>query len=119
MRLIQPLLLAAFIGALFGYLRFLRSSVRDRAMAVLFFIVASLAVILPDLTEDIAHMVGVGRGTDLTLYVFIVGFVFFALLTYGKVIRVHRTLTEIIRRIAILEASGDRNSPTGRHADRT
>lgn len=104
MRLIQPILLAALLCLFFVYLRFLRSTLRDRVLALIFFLLASAAVVVPDSTQRLAHMVGVGRGTDLTFYLFAVAFSFSAVLTYSRLSRVSRSLTEVVRRIAILEA---------------
>ena len=112
MRLIQPILLAGFLLSLVVYLRFLRSSLRDRLIAVLMFGVVSSAVLEPDITQRVAAVVGVGRGTDLTLYLFLVAFVYFAVLTSSRLGRADRTLTEVVRRVAILEGE-----VTGARAD--
>lgn len=104
MRLIQVILLVALLGAIAVYLRFLRNSLRDRLLALIFFVLACAAVVAPDLTQRAANLVGVGRGTDLTFYVFAICFVFFAILIYSKVTRLNRALTEVVRRVAIAEA---------------
>jgi small membrane protein len=104
MHLIQPLLLASFLVALYFYLRFLRSSVRDRLLALSFFVVACIAVLVPNSTNRLANLVGVGRGTDLTFYLFAVGFVYFVVLAYSRFSRLDRALTEVVRKLAIMEA---------------
>jgi hypothetical protein len=112
MRPIQLTLLAGFSLAFIIYLRFLRSSLRDRLLAASMLLAVSVAVLVPDLTQVAADLVGVGRGTDLTLYLFIMGFALFGVLTYSKMSRLNRALTEVVRRLAIVE------SETGRtHAD--
>lgn len=116
MKSIQIILLVALLSASAIYLRFLRSSLRDRLLALGFFIVACAAVVAPDLTQRAADLVGVGRGTDLTFYVFAVCFVFFAILIYSRVSRLNRALTEVVRRVAIAEAHGPNASVTERHA---
>jgi len=103
MRLIQPILVAGFIVALVLYLRFLRTSLRDRLAVLLLFIGVCAAVLDPDLTNSAAHLVGVGRGTDLTFYLFLVAFVFFAVLSYSRIAQLSRDLTEVVRRLAIVE----------------
>lgn len=104
MRSIQVILLVALLSAVAVYLRFLRSSLRDRLLALIFFVAACAAVVAPDLTQRAADLVGVGRGTDLTFYVLAVCFVFFAILIYSKVSRLDRAFTEVVRRVAIAEA---------------
>lgn len=106
MSLIQPLLLGAFFVALFVYLRFFRSSVRDRLVGLLLFVTSCVAVLAPQWTQRVADFVGVGRGTDLTFYLFAVGFIFFAILTHSKLSSLSRALTEVIRRVAIDEGRG-------------
>ena len=110
MRLIQPILVTGFIVALFLYLRFLRSSLRDRVVVLSMFVAMCAAVIDPDLTNRAAHLVGVGRGTDLTFYLFLVAFVFFAVLAYSRLSHLSRDLTEVVRRLAIVEHQRDTQS---------
>ena len=105
MQVIQPLLLCAFFIALLIYLRFFRTLLRDRLIAVLLFVVACTAVLKPSFTQKIADLVGVGRGADLTFYLFAVAFVFFAVLTFSKLTRTTRDITELVRRLALLEAT--------------
>jgi len=104
MILIQPILIAGFALALLVYLRYFRTSLRDRLLVILLFIAGCVVVIDPDLTQRAAEMVGVGRGTDLTFYVFAMGFVFFVVLSYSRASRQYRAITETVRRVAILEA---------------
>ena len=103
MRPIQPILLAGFLLSLVLYLRFLRSSLRDRLLALAMFVLVCAAVLEPDLTQRVATAVGVGRGTDLTFYLCLVAFVYFAVLTSSRLSRADRMLTEVVRRVAILE----------------
>jgi len=109
MRLIQPILVAGFIVALILYLRFLRTGLRDRLAVLLLFIGMCAAVLDPDLTNQAAHLVGVGRGTDLTFYLFLVAFVFFAVLSYSRIAQLSRDLTEVVRRLAIVEKGAVRD----------
>ena len=115
MRLIQPILVTGFIIVLLLYLRFLRSSLRDRVAVLILFVAVCAAVLDPELTNRAAHLVGVGRGTDLTLYLFLVAFVFFAVLSYSKIMHLTRDLTEVVRRLAIVEeqASSRKAPPPG------
>ena len=108
MKPIQVTLLAGFTLAFVIYLRFLRSSLRDRLLAASMFLAVSVAVLVPDLTQLAADLVGVGRGTDLTLYLFVMGFALFAVLTYSKMSRLNRALTEVVRRLAIVESEAGR-----------
>jgi len=102
--LIQPLLIGGFIIAFFGYLRFMRSQLRDRLAATFLFLISCGAVLVPHITQRIADFVGVGRGTDLTFYLFAAAFIFFAVLVYSKLNRHTFAVTAVVRQIAINEA---------------
>jgi hypothetical protein len=62
-------------------------------------------VMVPDLSAEIARLVGVGRGVDLVLYLGILGLSFVCLLLYSKIRELEATLTDLVRSIAIVEAS--------------
>ena len=101
---IKALLIVAF--AVFGVI-LLRPgrSARNQAIRTLglacFLVVAIIAVIFPTLINDLAVLVGVGRGTDLLLYAFLVVFIGNALSTTRKR-KVHDAqITEIARQLAL------------------
>ncbi len=104
MRLIQVILVVASISALGLYLTYFRSIMRDRIIALAFFVAALLAIIVPDITMVIAHKVGVGRGTDLVFYIFASGSVFFFILLYSKFAKLDEKQTELVRYLAIKNA---------------
>ena len=80
---------------------------RSRVIAWLMLLVCGsgeVLVLAPDLSTEIAHRVGVGRGADLILYCFIVA-------TLGLIMNLHLRLramndemTEVARRVALLTA---------------
>ena len=70
MSLIQIALALGSILLLVLYATFLRSTLRDRALAILLFVTAVVAILFPDLTTRLANILGVGRGTDLLIYLF-------------------------------------------------
>jgi hypothetical protein len=80
MILIQVILVASF---LFLLLRFLAETNSSTIKAwkkiglILFVIIAIISILFPALTDDIAKLVGVGRGADLLLYLMVASFVFF------------------------------------------
>jgi small membrane protein len=104
MRPIQPILLVGALIALGVYLRYLRSSLRDRVVVAGLLLAFMTAVAVPDLTQRAANLLGVGRGTDLTLYCFILVATFVGIMLYAKVVRLHRALTVVVRELALLHA---------------
>jgi hypothetical protein len=58
----------------------------------------------PEMTAQIAHRVGVGRGTDLMLYVWLLASGFLFLVLHLKLVTQDRKLTELARAIALAQA---------------
>lgn len=104
MSLIQIFLIGSFIASLVGYFVFWRSAALDRLIALGFFALACLAVMFPEFTSVLAQYLGVGRGTDLLLYVFFAASLFFGILMYSKTMRLEARITELVRHIAVMEA---------------
>src|SRR6266576_3859132 len=105
--LIQALLIAAFVAVLIWALQN-RSATRLRAwknlLLVMFIAFAAVAIIWPQTLTDVAHLVGVGRGTDLLLYVLVVSFVFFVLSVYLKFKDLEQRYVKLARHISLVEA---------------
>jgi small membrane protein len=80
---------------------------------ILLWLAAAIAIAFPDLLVWLAQVLGIGRGTDLVLYVFILaGFVaFFA--TYLRFRRLDEQMTKIVRHIAIENAAREHEEKSG------
>jgi hypothetical protein len=78
-----------------------RARIWYRLLALLFFVVAAGFILFPDSTTSIAHVVGVGRGTDLLLYIALFAGVHGFLLMFQRTRRLERMLTDLIRAFAI------------------
>lgn len=104
MSLIQIFLIGSFVASLVGYFAFWRSAALDRLIALGFFVLACLAVMFPEFTSVLAQHLGVGRGTDLLLYVFFAASLFFGILMYSRTMRLEARITELVRHIAVAEA---------------
>jgi hypothetical protein len=75
-----------------------------RIMVMLFAISAVLSIFFPAILSQLARLVGVGRGTDLMLYGFIVSFLVYMSTTHQRFRQTETTLTKLSRRIALDEA---------------
>lgn len=71
---------------------------------MLFCLFGVIAVINPGVMTWLANRVGVGRGTDLLLYILTVVFGFFSLNTYLRFKDTERRLTRLARAMAIRDA---------------
>ena len=72
--------------------------------AVTLAVVAVAAVADPSLTQDLANLVGVTRGTDLMLYVLVVVFAFTQAGTYFRFKELEMRFARAVRSQAIAEA---------------
>ena len=104
--IIKVLLVAAALG--FGVL-ILRDSVPGhnvlrRVGGLLIVVLAVVAVLWPDLTVYAANAVGVSRGTDLVLYVFVMVFLYSTVATAQRIHRLEYQVTLLTRELAIERA---------------
>ncbi len=93
----------AFI-AVYYFIR-LRNSISDIILLMLMIGVAVTLVLFPGISNDIAHKLGVGRGADLVFYTSILIFWFIILKLYARIRRLEQTITSIVRKDAIDEAT--------------
>jgi hypothetical protein len=113
-QLIQVALVVVLL--LLGFYIFrLRSILLDRLILLAMAIGGAFLVLMPDLSTWIANQIGVGRGTDLILYCFIVFCLFqFAGMSAGER-KLQGQITQIVRSVAIRDAEfgalpGEQNS---------
>ncbi|MGH7819590.1 MAG: DUF2304 domain-containing protein [Candidatus Binatia bacterium] len=80
-----------------------RMSVGAGIVWILLWTAAGLAIRRPELTMEVAHLLGIGRGADLVFYcatlVMLVGF----FRVYLKLRRVEADLTKLVRRVALID----------------
>lgn len=101
---IQAVLLT---GVAFIFLYFIIRLKKRLLDIILLFIMISCAVMFilwPDLTSDIAKKLGVGRGTDLILYLSILIFWFMILKLYTRIRKLEQMFTNIVREDALKNA---------------
>jgi hypothetical protein len=65
---------------------------------------AIVAVVFPSTTNEVAALLGVGRGADLLLYGLIVVFLGYAVTSTAHARRADRQITELARRLALADA---------------
>ena len=67
-------------------------------------LVGGIFVVFPGLTDRIANFVGVARGFDLLVYLFIMFFFVAGIILYSKIRNLEAEHTELVRKIAINRA---------------
>lgn len=102
--LIRVLLLAGLSAI--GFFIFLRRNRLPLHIMTVFLLLGAgaVAVVVPDITNRVAHFVGVGRGADLVMYLAIVAVMFVLLHYYSKFVELQAKMTELTRQIAIMKA---------------
>lgn len=106
MFLIQILLVVFFLFALFKVVsRFKAGDLSSVGMAgwVIFWVLATAVVILPDSTSYLAKIVGITRGADLVVYVAlaVIFFIIFKLMVRIEIL--NRDITKLTRKISLDE----------------
>jgi hypothetical protein len=68
-------------------------------------VLAVVAVLFPDTTVWAAHIVGVARGTDLVLYVFVMTFMITTLVLFQRLHHLEERVILLNRELALRESS--------------
>jgi small membrane protein len=110
--LIQLLLIGVVIIAAARLLRGrgARPKAVRRLGLLVFAALAVWSILFPSVWNQMARMVGVGRGTDMVLYALVVAFLSFTLTTYLKFRDLETQYTTLARRLALGEAGPPQRS---------
>jgi small membrane protein len=105
--IIKVLLVAALLGAAVMLVRGRPTALNllvRRSLTLSVIVAGIVAVLVPSALTTVATTVGVGRGTDLVLYVLSVTFLFVSISLYLRLGQLHDQQVELARRHALLEA---------------
>jgi hypothetical protein len=104
--LIQLLLIIVVVIAALRLLRDrgARTQAIRRLGLMVFAAFAVWSILFPSVWDQIARVVGVGRGTDMVLYALVVAFLSFTLTTYVRFRDFEARYTKLARRLALDEA---------------
>ncbi|MET7074504.1 DUF2304 domain-containing protein [Trueperella pyogenes] len=87
-----------------------------RLLLVAFVALAAVTIIFPDITTRVAHFVGVGRGVDLLLYLTIIAFLSYSVVSYRRMVILENRLVELARELAIARTHPDTLTRAGEFA---
>jgi hypothetical protein len=93
----------AFIAVYF-FLR-LRNSLFDLLLLLMLIAAAVVFILFPDITNQLAARLGVGRGADLVFYTSIIIFWFVILKLYARIRKLEQIITTIVRKETLDEAN--------------
>jgi len=101
---LSQLVFVVVIFFFFLYVFRVRTLITDRIIYLILVSGGILLVIFPDLSTWIANLIGIGRGADLLLYVFVVFSLFRHANVASKLRGSEHQITTIVRKLAIAEA---------------
>jgi hypothetical protein len=78
-----------------------------RLFMVFFVAVAIVSILFPVWLTRLAHLIGVGRGTDLLLYVLVIAFLLYASTSYRRNMLLNRKITQLARAATLAEARAE------------
>jgi hypothetical protein len=75
-----------------------------RLLVLVALLAAVVVVIWPGVLSWLAHLVGIGRGSDLLFYAAIVAFLFYVVVDYKRSVQASRATTRLARELTLSEA---------------
>ncbi len=72
---------------------------------------AAVAIAVPGIVQEVATRLGIGRGADVVLYLFVLAFLWVSFFLYTRCLRLEREITALTRHIAIREAMAPTEHP--------
>lgn len=82
----------------------LRNSLFDLILLLLLVCAAVVFILFPEITNQLARNLGVGRGADLVFYTSIIIFWYVLLKLYARLRKLEQTITTIVRKNALEQA---------------
>ena len=108
--MIKIILIVGMLIAVSLYFFRLRNQLRDRVIALGIFACVVVFVLFPDLTQSLAHIVGIGRGADLIFYFSVLGLLYLFIVFDIRMKEKERQITELTRAIALITACHDKKT---------
>lgn len=110
--MIVRILLLLGLAAIGWFIFLKRNRLPLHIMTVFALLIAgAVAVVFPQLTDEVANFVGVGRGADLVTYIAIVSVMFVLVHYYTKFVDLQAKVTQLTRELAILRTEVERVLP--------
>ncbi len=94
---------AALVAELIGLVR-KPAGRRLRLVRSAVWLSAAGAIVYPALLQTFANQIGIGRGADLVLYLFVLAFLGVTFYFYSRYLRLQGQLTDVVRHLAIQNA---------------
>ena len=100
--IIQLLLIGVLLLSALVVVRQMQASRRARVIVLSMLAIGAYLVWQPEQANELAHSLGVGRGADLMLYLWIVLTFAVILLLYLKIVKMNQMVTDLARRLTLM-----------------
>lgn len=101
---IKIILLLPLLGLIIFFIPRLKNRTFYRLFMIVVAIIGAVFIAMPSAADKLAHLVGVGRGADLVMYVSIIFFFVAGIILYSRIRRIEAEQTELVRKIAVQRA---------------
>jgi hypothetical protein len=95
------ILITLLVISILIYFIKVKSKRLDKIIFLLLLLTGIVFIIQPDITNRIAHILGIGRGADLIFYLAIIFFFFALILLYSKNKDLEKKLNDLVRSDAL------------------
>lgn len=105
MKPIQFILIPLFLFLMGVFWTRLKAHPGLRILVILLLLGATIFTAFEDSTSVIANALGIGRGVDLVMYLSLLGLAVVCLLLYLRILRLEKTVREVVRTDALQHAT--------------
>jgi small membrane protein len=99
----QVILILLQLFILYSFFKRCNKPAIDKIAIVMILLSGIFFAFFPEMTNKLAHLMGIGRGADLIMYLAILGFAYMILILYSKVKTLEYHLVSIIRKQSLDE----------------
>ncbi len=108
--IIKIILLAFIFFAVYRLLRKYRErtvGTRWLVLWLIFWLLAAIVVISPEVTTRLANLVGIGRGSDLAVYLAVLGLYYLMFRLMVRIEKMERDISKIVEELALRKKNNE------------
>lgn len=76
-----------------------------RLLLLAFVLLALFSILFPAITTKVAQAIGVGRGADLILYLLVIAFLSYSVVSYRRMNILENRITDLARQLALAQSN--------------
>ena len=106
---ISQFIFICFLILIIYYINKKRNVLFDPVLLILFIAMGIFSVLFPGLVSNVANLIGIGRGTDLIFYLFMLGGIFAFIYILVEINKIKIILTKIVRNQSIVDSKKEKS----------